>query len=121
MDFNQIVDIVEECKLLDSEIYLIVRPEKSGRNYIQAEADLKDAKTGKIETMRGSKFYISDYACKQEVVRTCYKAYKGFILHELQEKFMYRGKAIYGPHIDPDALWEVADKIQVRKDSNSVT
>jgi hypothetical protein len=29
-------------------------------------------------------------------------------LHEMQENFKYRGRSIYGPHIDPDALWEAS-------------
>ena len=55
-----------------------------------------------LQTCR--KWYVSSFACKAEVVRTAYKAVEAAVLHEAQEEFLYRGSAIYNPHLDPDTL-----------------
>lgn len=53
---------------------------------------------------KGRKFYISRHATKQEVVLTAWLAVRLAIEHEAREQFLYKGRAILGPHIDLDAL-----------------
>ncbi len=67
----------------------------------------------KVEEQFCRKWYISSHSSKGEVVRTAWKAVEAAILHEAQEAFRYKGKAIYNPHLDPDAIAEVK-KVSVR-------
>jgi len=89
------------------------RMDQGGRAYIQvvvdesAEASLCPF-TGERKQWKGGKRYLSYHMCKQEVVGACLGAIKDAEMHELHEWFKYRGKSIYSPHLDPDALHELA-------------
>lgn len=85
-----------------------------GRLYLQVQFIAPDSVTGIPEHQYCRKWYLSPYMTKQEVVRTAYKAYEGAVLHEMQEKFLYRGRQIYNPHTNVDSLWEVANEIDKR-------
>lgn len=51
---------------------------------------------------------------KSEVVATAMKAVLAAEEHEARELFKYRGKAIFNPHIDVDALAGVCEKVETR-------
>lgn len=59
---------------------------------------------------RGGTKYLNKHMCRQEIVGAIYGAIKDAEIHEFREWFRYRGRAIDNPHIDPDALWEIAGK-----------
>ncbi|KVK62672.1 hypothetical protein L905_19065 [Agrobacterium sp. TS43] len=48
--------------------------------------------------------------CRQEVVGVVFGLIKDAELHETHEWFRYRGASIYNPHLDPDALVNLARK-----------
>jgi hypothetical protein len=60
------------------------------------------------------KWYISPHACKSEVIQTALKAVLTAEEHEARERFLYKGRAIFGPHKDVDALLAVVE--QTRED-----
>jgi hypothetical protein len=76
--------------------------------FLQVTFAANDIDTGRFKVQQGRKWRVSYYCCKSEFVRTAYKAFEAAVLHEMQENFKYRGRSIYGPHIDPDALWEAS-------------
>ncbi len=76
--------------------------------FLQVRFDGVDSVTGEPALQSGRKWRVSYHCCQSEFVRTAYKAVEAAVLHEMQESFKYRGRAIYGPHIDPDALWEAS-------------
>lgn len=81
------------------------------RHYIQAVFNDRCTVTGERYTHTTRKWYISRLACKNEVVQTALKCVLTSIEHEARERFKYRGKAIFGPHFDVDALHRIcADK-----------
>lgn len=57
---------------------------------------------------------MSPYAAKSEVVRTIYKAIVNAEIHEIDENFKYKGKAIFDPHRDVEALLDVSTYQDVR-------
>lgn len=86
-----------------------------GRLYLQIQFDDIDNITGlKGYRAHCRKWYLSNHMTKQELVRTAWKAYEAAVIHEAQEKFLYKGRMIYGPHIDVEALWEVAPVVEHR-------
>lgn len=59
---------------------------------------------------KGGKRYLSKHMCRQEIVGVCYALIEAAEIHEMREWFRYKGASIYNPHLDPDALVEVARK-----------
>lgn len=58
----------------------------------------------------GRKWYVSAHATSGEVVQTALKAVLTAVEHEAREEFRYKGQAIFGPHLDVDALVGIADR-----------
>lgn len=60
------------------------------------------------ELQKGRKWYISTHATPSEVVQTALLAVLTAAEHEIRERFTFDGEAIFSPHFDVDALYEVA-------------
>ncbi len=76
-----------------------------------------DTITGNIETQYCRKWSLQYAMCDSEVVRTAYKAAHMAVLHELDEKFKFKGVSIYNPHTDVHKLVEMRrtyDSIDIR-------
>ena len=84
--------------------------EAGGRIHIRGGFEQPCAKSGELTVWLTRRWYISDKATRSEVVQTCLKIVLTAVEHEAREKFRYRGRAVYGPHIDVDALWEVCPR-----------
>lgn len=67
---------------------------------------------------KGRKWLLSPYMTKSEVIQTAFKAVLTAEEHETREKFAYRGKNIFGPHFNVDALVDIcgAEQHDVRPD-----
>ena len=86
---------------------------EEGRMWFQVgvteEAEISfDPIEGKKVPWRGAKHYLSPHMCRNEIVTGVKHAIDRAEMHEVNEWFRYRGKSIYNPHLDPDALVEVA-------------
>lgn len=86
---------------------------EEGRMWFQVgvteEADISfDPIEGKRVPWRGAKHYLSPHMCRNEIVTSVKHAIDRAEMHEVNEWFRYRGRSIYNPHLDPDALAEVA-------------
>ena len=64
--------------------------------------------TPREQSWGGRKWYVSEHAIEAEVVQTCLKAVLTAIEHEAREQFMFRGVALFHPHISLDALMTAA-------------
>ena len=84
------------------------------RFYFQIECYRQDTITKEMGYGRGGKAYLSPHMTKSELVQVIFGLYKGYWEHEARETFIYRGRRPFGPHIDTDALWEVARRVDVR-------
>lgn len=86
----------------------------NGRFFYQIRCWRKDVITGEMGTGFGGKAYLSEHATDSELVQTIFGLYKGYWEHEARETFQYKGRRVYGPHIDVEAQWEVARRVDVR-------
>lgn len=86
----------------------------TGVTYIQILCGRPDTFTGEYGIGTGGKRYLSPRQSDSEIVRAIWGAFLGYQEHEAREAFTYKGKRIYGPHIDVEALVEVADRIEQR-------
>jgi len=112
--YQWLQEIVSQIKYKDWT--LRVNRGQDMRPYLQVVFFADCTVSGKHMMQIGRKWWLSPHMCKGEVVSTAYKAIEGAEMHEMREHFRYRGVAIYNPHIDPDALLEVAEKLDVREE-----
>ena len=87
------------------------------RPYVQLSVDVTSDltldPTGKSTARtpwKSGKRYLSKYMCSQEIVGAVFGLIKDAEMHEVHEWFRYRGASIYNPHLDPEALVELARK-----------
>jgi hypothetical protein len=96
-----------------------------GRLYIQIAAATPDSTNpANVVPWKSAKHYLSPFMCRQEIVGTVYHAIERAELHEMNEFFRYKGASIYNPHLDPDALAELArhrSSFNMRANSMSMT
>lgn len=68
----------------------------------------------KIAEQKSRKWFLSEHMTKSEVIQTGFKAVLTAEEHEVRENFLYKGKAIFGPHFDVDALLACAEHLDKR-------
>lgn len=96
---------------------LLLKPDQrlpGGRWYYQIECDRPDTFTGIMGVGRGGKAYLTPEMTEGELVQAAWGLYQSYVLHEARESFLWRGRRVFGPHIDPVALWEVAERTTFR-------
>jgi hypothetical protein len=94
--------------------------ERSGNFYLQVHFVDKDLVTRQPSIQHGRKWILSRFMTKSEVVTTAFKAVLTAVEHEVREQFRYRGRMVFGPHFDVDALYEVAHQVDVREEPQSI-
>lgn len=88
--------------------------EKNGELFIQIRFMAPDMYSGTFMMQYCRKWQLSKWMVPTEIVRTCHKAVQAAVEHEADECFMYKGKRIFSPHIDTEAMLALAGKIEVR-------
>ncbi len=83
------------------------------RPYVQLSFMDTDEFTGLLERQHCRKYTLSYEMCDTEVVRTVFIAIKQAMTHEIEEKFMYKGRRIFNPHRSVDALLQISDGTHV--------
>lgn len=87
----------------------------TGRVYVELWHWREDADNpGVLAWGSGGKRFLSPTMTDSEIVRTCLGAALSYEEHEVREFFTYRGRRIYGPHLDVEALVEIADRVDFR-------
>lgn len=60
--------------------------------------------------IKGRKWYISPYMTDGEILQTIFKAILTYDEHEIREKFLFKGKRIFGPHHSLEDLMRIKDE-----------
>lgn len=84
------------------------------------EFDRPDTYTGQMATGCSAPKSVPDDWTESQIVRAIFGTYLGVVEHEAREAFKYRGKRIFGPHIDVAALAGVADLVDHEVPTSSV-
>lgn len=84
-----------------------------GRYYFQIANWCKDTFTGEMGMQYGSKAYLDPDASDSELIQTVFGLYKGYWEHEARETFKWRKRRVFGPHMDVNAIWEVARRVDL--------
>lgn len=104
--------IVSDCQFPEYTIEL--GHSRSGFIFLQAHYLEADTVTGAMEFQHTRRWAISPNATKSEIVATAFKCCLTSMEHKTREWFLYRGKAIYQPHYDVDALHAICDQREMR-------
>lgn len=89
----------------------VVGSDAPGICYLQIKFNADSQKWG------GRKWRLSQYMTRSEVVQTALTAVLAAEEHEAREKFLYYGRAIYGPHLNCRLLYDLLgrdDALDVR-------
>jgi hypothetical protein len=70
----------------------------------------EDNECGGVGIQHGRKWRISYHSTSDEIVKTAFAAALFAIEHEARERFTYKGEAIFHPHMDVEALVELASE-----------
>lgn len=97
-----LIDLIE---YKDWEIRVL---EREGTPYLQVTFQGEDLVTGEVAEQRGRKWMLSPWMTKSEVVQTAFKAVLAAEEHEAREAFRYKGRTVFGPHFDVEALADLA-------------
>lgn len=99
--------IVEQCACL--EYTFLVAADDRGAWYLRARYDEPDVRSGVVEPQLTRRWFLSPEMTKSEVVQTAFKCIMTSMEHRAREWFLYRGRAVFGPHYDVDALHAICD------------
>jgi hypothetical protein len=114
-------EIIKGCSFFDYSM----RVHDSAHNgmYLQAVYKEADIVTGIEDFQYTRKWIVSPHMTKSELVQTAFKMCLTSMEHRAREHFRYKGKAIFGPHFDVDALHEICTdkRYDYRKDVRKET
>ena len=110
------VQLGMNCQVIigQDRIQIDAQTSAPGRYYYQIECWRKDVITGHMGYGRGGKAYLSEHMTRNELVQCIFGLYQSYWIHEARENFQWRGRRVFGPHIDTEALWDAATHIDAR-------
>lgn len=111
---NDMRHILANIKYKDGYYFDLKQDAEGDRWYVQIAFLRPDIVTGIEGWGYSGKRYVTKHMSKSEFVALCMGTVLALEEHEAREMFRYRGRRVFGPHIDVDALWEVARRIDVR-------
>lgn len=81
----------------------VKRPD-DGRVFIQCVYAAPCTVSNHLKEWHGRKWYLSDHMTEDEIVKTCFAAFKAAVEHEVMEGFLFEGQRVFNPHADFRAL-----------------
>lgn len=91
----EVGDALERVRCRD---YRFVTIPVRGGFFLQVETVVEDIKSGQPAGQRGRKWYLDSHSSIDDVIRTAFKAIATWEEHELRERFLVDGRAVFGPH-----------------------
>jgi hypothetical protein len=79
--------------------------------FIQVTYLEADVETGEPTIQESREWLVKPTATETDVVRTAYAAVSRSYAHVVSEHFTYKGKRVFGPHIDVDALLDASTHV----------
>lgn len=108
--------ILKEVAFMDYTL-LATESEYDGRWFMQGSYREACIDTGAEALHMTRRWLLTPYMTKSEVVQTAFKLCLTSMEHRTREHFLFRGRRVYGPHFDVEALWAIAeDATDARKE-----
>ena len=117
LDLDDIRAVVSQVHYKDWRFHVDAEALESGdyRPWLQVHFHAADNGNPEVSGLAtGRKWFLSPWMTESEVVGTAFKAVLTAEEHETREKFKWRERSVFGPHIDIESLWEAADVLSYR-------
>jgi hypothetical protein len=114
---TQAKEIIFDCTFQDYTF--VIKESRTGAVYLQATYLEADTLTGKVELQHTRRWFLSP--SMSEIVATAFKCALTSMEHRTREWFLYKGRAVYQPHYDVDALWAICEEREIRTPTFGVT
>ncbi len=117
---NKWLDIQKEVLeniQLDSEgfnHYLFYLEPRHEGSYLIGRYLEPDIVTGEETVQSTRKWYLSKHATRSEIAQTVLKCVLTSAEHRVREGFKYKGKRVFGPHFDIEALVSICGELDYR-------
>lgn len=105
MTIEEVREIVSQISYEDYEFKVL---DYSGMMLLQGRYVEPDIITKDPTDQHTRKWYISSHAVASEIVQTALLCVLTSAEHRVREHFFYKGKRVFGPHFDVEALHELA-------------
>lgn len=112
MTLEEMQQVIAECEF--PHYTLAVTIDGRGAIYLRASYVEPDVHTGKQELQQTRRWFLSPEMTRSEIVSTAFKCVLTSAEHRVREWFRYRGRAVYGPHFNVDALWAICLQVDTR-------
>lgn len=103
MDAGEMYEVLQACSYRDWTFFL---GHDGDQPWLQVRFMEADLGTGGHIQQYGRKWRLSRHMTRSELVQTAFLAVLTAVEHEAREGFRYRGRMVFGPHLDVDALAE---------------
>lgn len=90
------------------KMYAALDAKGGDRVYIQAHFTALCTHTGVKQDWHGRKWYLSEHMTVDEIIKTCYAAFKTAVEHEVMESFKVDGIILFNPHLNYERLLEIS-------------
>lgn len=111
IEIRKVYAVLDQVRYLDWKFFVGA---DGHRLYMQVSFDANG------EHWNGRKWLLSPHMTRSEIVQTAFKAVMTAVEHEVRESFLYKERAIFGPHYDIEALLSVCDSLDVRANPKEV-
>lgn len=108
MTIDEMRSLVGHCDFEDYSFGVI--QDDRGSIYLRAAYREPDVHTGEDAVQKTRRWLLSPAMTKSEIVQTAFKCIVTSMEHRAREHFLYKGLAIFGPHFDVDALFDLASE-----------
>ena len=105
MDAIAMQEVVNDCAFYP--FIFDVSVDGRGAIYLQGHFVEEDVNDGTPAPQHTRRWLLSPHMTKSEIVQTVFKCAITASEHEVRERFTYRGRTVFGPHFDVDALWGI--------------
>lgn len=107
MTFDEIVDVVCLCNYPEYAFHV----ERDGRGEMYLQAEYYEADTVTRDPMRQMtrRWFLSPKMTHSEIAQTAFKCIMTSMEHRAREWFTYKGRPVYGPHFNVEALVAICD------------
>lgn len=112
MTLEEMQQVIGECEF--PHYTLEVAIDGRGAIYLRAAYMEADVATGKEELQQTRRWFLSPEMTRSELVQTAFKCVLTSAEHRVREWFRYRGRAVFGPHFNVEALWAICEVREVR-------
>jgi len=115
MTLEQIRAVVARCSFDPASPYEFRVREAHGGIMLSATYVDPDTFSREAKLQYTRQWRLTPEMTKSEIVQTVFKCCITSMEHRTREGFKYRGRRVFGPHFDVDALWGICDRLDYRE------